>query len=374
MTRLGANYTVTGYLDEVARKSFLIVTTRGPENLRGFLAKLPECWNVEDFVSLFESELVPLGWGYKINRQKSALGRLAKIQIFLPTVSRIFHSGDDAHPAWTEKTLSAHAWSILVRKGKAKLDVIPTSLYISEHALRRIYERSGGCAYSEFPNLAKSLLQEALDKIDILLREFVFVEGEPGVYATALPTSGGLAVINWSLLHASQAAADFGILLSIKGKRFSRGRGSFRPAEFWNLPKLDAFGHEVDRLPTAIMRTFYSDEEISDARRETCVLLEVMLNNVEPSSVSPQKLIDAAKDPSGRRIVPGLKGAIPQASSGLRADIRASMNWLNARNQGTLHFVPYGKGLDPADAFNRVDWDALGALSEDAIARTLNGL
>ena len=40
MPRLAAKYTVEGYLDDVARRSFMVTTKNGPENFRGFVERL----------------------------------------------------------------------------------------------------------------------------------------------------------------------------------------------------------------------------------------------------------------------------------------------------------------------------------------------
>lgn len=358
MTRLGARYTVAGYLDEVARRSLIVTTESGFSNLETFLSQLPRAWGISDFLALFEQRLLPFGWGYQADTQRSALGQRTKITVFLPSVVEILHTGNIDHPTWAEKALTAHAWSITVRKGKAKMDVIPTSLFISEHALRRIYERSGGCSYPDFPQLIAALFQETLEKIDTLIRETIFVKGDGGTYATAVPTTGGLAIINWSALRANYLATQLGTLITVAGRSFFLGRGSFHPADFWGLPTMDAYGDKIHLIPSTFMRTYYGDEEISDARRESCVLLDVLLGSVQSAGFSPLVLLDAVKDPSGRRFIPMEQGLEPQASRGLRADVIDSLHWLNASSDEDLLLAPYGRTAKTMAFVNGIDWDS----------------
>ena len=342
MPRLGAKYTVEGYLDDVARRSFIVTTKNGPENFRGFVERLGQDWEIDEFVALFEEIFLLFGWSYKVENGKSALGRRTKIQVFLPSVSQILSTGRPDSSGWSEKVLTAHSWSISVRKGKAKLDVIPTSLFISEHALRRLYERSGGCSYEEFPQLTAAFFQEMLEKTDTLLREFAFVETGAGKFGTAVPTTGGLAVVNWNLLYIKQDDANLGMLIKIKNKYFLRGVGSFNAAEFWNIPRNDeAPGFES--IPSYFVRTYYSDEEISDVRRESCILLDVLLKNVQKSVISPSNLLLSIKNPAGRRIISREEISIPQATPGLRADVTESLHWLKYEDTGALLLAPYEK-------------------------------
>lgn len=342
MPRLGAKYTVEGYLDDVARRSFILTTESGPENFRAFVEQLKQGWEIEEFVALFEEIFLPFGWSYKVENGKSALGRRTQIQVFLPSVSQILSTGRPDSSGWSEKVLTAHSWSISVRKGKAKLDVIPTSLFISEHALRRLYERSGGCSYDEFPQLTAAFFQEVLEKTDTLMREFVFVETGVGKFGTAVPTTGGLAVVNWNLLFIKQDDPNLGMLIKVKNKYFLRSVGSFNAAEFWNIPIIDeAPGYEP--IPSYFVRTFYSDEEISDVRRESCVLLDVLLNNVQKSAISPSNLLLSMKNPAGRRIISKEQISIPQATPGLRADVTESLNWLKYEDSGAFLLAPYEK-------------------------------
>lgn len=342
MVRLGAKYTVAGYLDEVVKRSFLTTTEKGPANFRAFVAKLRSDWGIDDFVALFENFLVPFGWNYTIDHEKSALGKRAQIKIFLPSALQIFHFGEADGPVWSEKALTAHCWSIKVRKGKAKLDVIPTSLYISEHALRRIYERSGGCSYDEFPQLAATVFQEVLDKTDTLVRECIFVQGENKKLATAVPTSGGLVVVNWDLLLVNGKDPNLGILIKLNGKHFSRGSASYVPSEVWGLPPCD-LSPNVNYYPSSFVRTYYSDEDLSEARSRSCIFIDILLNNVEPSSIMPSNILAAAKNPAGRRVLPDLRNLPPQATAGLRADIIESLHWLHAEDSGLLYLAPYEK-------------------------------
>lgn len=342
MPRLGAKYTVEGYLDDVAKSSFLTTSENGAVNLRAFVAQMRNDWGIDDFVTLFEQKLLPFGWSYKVAHEKSALGRRTHIQVFLPSVLQMIHLEDDDKSSWSEKTLTAHAWSIKVRQGKAKLDVIPTSLYISEHALRRIYERSGGCLYEEFPQLAARLFQEVLEKTDTLLREFVFVSNGNGKYATAVPTSGGVVVANWGLLNANIKDPNLGMLITIKGKYFSRGVGSFRASEFWNLEKSEELPG-IEYVPSTFVRTYYSDENISDNRRNSCVLLEILLDNVDPSKISPSNLLGANKNPCGKRITSSVNELVPQATPGLRMDVLDSLYWLKSDRIGQIFSAPYEK-------------------------------
>lgn len=342
MVRLGAKYTVAGYLDEVAKRSFLTATEDGAANFRAFVTKLRSDWGIDDFVALFEDFLVPFGWNYTIDHEKSALGKRASINVFLPSSVRILHSGEADAPVWTEKALTAHCWSIKVRKGKAKLDVIPTSLYISEHALRRIYERSGGCTYDEFPQLAATFFQEVLDKTDTLVRECIFVPGENKKLATAVPTSGGLVVVNWDLLHVNGNYTNLGILIKLNGKHFSRGAPSYVPSDVWGLRPYDLVPN-VNYFPSSFVRTYYSDEDLSEDRSRSCIFIDILLNNVEPSSMTPSNIMAAAKNPAGRRVLPDIRSLPPQATAGLRADIIDSLHWLHAEDSGWLYLARYEK-------------------------------
>lgn len=356
MPRLGSRYTVSGYLNEVARRSFLVTTDEGPANLTTFLGQLPRDWTINDFVALFEERLLPFGWSYNVDSERSALGRRTHIQVFLPSVLQIIHAGKEGLPAWTEKALTAHCWSIKVRKGKAKLDVIPTSLYISEHALRRVYERSGGCAYEEFPQLVAALFQELLEKTDTLLREVVFVPIGVGQYATAVPTSGGLVVVNWNVTQVHRLDPIIGMAITIRRNSYSRSPGSFNPNDFWKLNSKNDI-ENMYNLPSSFVRTFYSDADMSEKMTNSSIILDIILNNVNFSIISPYNLMKASKDPSGRRILPEVGKLFPESTSGLRADAVESLHWLKAEDNGNFHLVPYHKGAEFTDFLNSHDFD-----------------
>jgi hypothetical protein len=71
--------------------------------------------------------------------------------------------------------------------------------------------------------------------------------------------------------------------------------------------------------------------------------LDVLLNNVQKSAISPSNLLFSIKNPAGRRVIPKDQISMPQATPGLRADITESLNWLKYEDNGAFLLAPYEK-------------------------------
>lgn len=354
MVRLGAKHSVKGYLADVRSHALLGELDNSPlpkhvaENWDKVFADLKRKWSPTDFMDTLIGFHADFAWGIAHSSKRSALGREEHFCFCCPSVVDLVHSDyiRPNEPCWTERGLMIQGWKGFTRQGKAKIEVIPSRVVFAPHALERIYERTGGCEYEDFPALVGRFVDTILQKLDALLDAGVFIDCNNGVGVTAFPVEGGLAIIEINLIGTHSALPQLGSALAVNGGNVNQRKGLYRLIDATDIEEISVGGVTgaiaVSRLYN--VRTFYGPSEIDGRRTDSLQYLDIVLDHLDSSKISLYALmgVDHPDFPNASAKKPVDQNS--QYFKGLIADTVQSLDWLKLHRADHLFVFYEGQG------------------------------
>ncbi|WIW95471.1 hypothetical protein [Altererythrobacter rubellus] len=332
--RLGARYTVKGYLRSVERWSLLGFNDSGRYRVEDYARGLPRKWRCQLYCDEFLRFCDPYGWDTAQSDGKNVLGPSRKLIASLPyaTVNKHFESASDSSTSeWEEGLLTCHIWDQKIRRGKAIVDAMPSSVFLSYHALLRLYERTGGCAFQEFPSLVAKCWSELLRNLfKLVVHSLWRRDAASGTIGFAVPLMGGLGIFQMQKAMINRFNPALGIKFRINGQQITGfGKASFNIVDWFGAAvEQDPEEEEIINLPVAVMRTFLGFEDLSDRQRDTLFLTEQFLNYASENSYSVLEAAKSGKDATGRRLMSMPEEKLSLALVGLKADVQESLSWI----------------------------------------------
>lgn len=354
MVRLGAKHSVKGYLADVRSHALLGELDNSPlpkhvaENWDKIFADLKRKWCPIDFMDALIEFHADVAWRFAHGSKRSALGREEHFRFCCPSVVDLVHSDYSRpnEPCWTERGLMIQGWKGFARQGKAKIEVIPSRVVFSPHALERIYERTGGCDYNEFPALVGRFVDTILQKLDVLLDAGVLIVCDNDVGVTAIPVEGGLAIIEINLIATHSALPQLGSALAVSGGKVSQRMGRYRLINATDFEDFSVGGVDgsiaISRLYN--VRTFLGSNEIDGKRTDSLQYLDIVLDHLDSSKISLYALMEV-DHPEFPNV--SAKKPVDQNSQyfrGLIADTVESLDWLKLHRADHLFVFYEGQG------------------------------
>ena len=332
--RLGAQYTVKGYLRSVERWSLLGLNDSNRFRIEDYMRRLPRKWHCQLYCDEFLRFCDPYGWDTSLSDKKNVLGPSSTLLATLPyaTVNRHLEAPSaSSQSEWEEGFLTCHIWEQNIRRGKAIVDVMPSAIFLSYHALLRLYERTGGCGYQEFPSLLAKCWSELLKNVfKLVVHSLWRSDTASGTIGFAVPLMGGLGIFQLQKALINRFNPALGIKFRINGQRITGfGKGSFNMVDWFGAAvERDPEEEEIFNVPVAVMRTFLGFEELSDSQRDTLFFTDQFLKYVSENSLSVQEAAKSGRDPTGRRLMSMPEEELSLALVGLKADVQESLSWI----------------------------------------------
>lgn len=328
MARIGAKYTVKGYLDELHRLN--------PADNHNFLNEIffDKIFNRIDLIESRLKEKLS-GWARTFyDSSKITISRNLKITkaSYLPRAIEFVTAGTKSEEnAWLEPGMMMQLCLSSLERNRYSFDFFPSFHYISRHALERIYERTGGCNYDEFSDLIFNAFFELEKNLSKLVAEGVYVrfesESTDQVNVTAVPCLGGLVVVEIVSVAINSNSTLSPFKISVGPKGASVKKSSFEISSTPNYYEL-LFDDDLYHINQSYMtRTFISFDDLSNIRRDSLFLLELILKKISDDKIISSSNLE--RDSFTGSLVLNLDAMCPTpALSGLRADVVQSFDWL----------------------------------------------